>query len=168
MFLEALHLVAKTLKKVVVVQLLIVSNSLWLHRLQHTRLPCSSPSQRACSNSCSLSQWCHPTISSSVVFSSCLQSFPALGSFLMATSSSVLAWKIPWTAEFGGLQSMGSQRARHDWANILSNTRKWLQVLGGQNECLFTLHSCLQNFALSIFTLSSKMWDWSSLSSFTG
>ena len=50
--------------------------------LQHARLPCSSPTPRACSNSCPLSRWCHPTISSSVVpFSSCLQSFPALGSF---------------------------------------------------------------------------------------
>ena len=52
------------------------------HRLQHTRLPCPSPSPRACSNSCPLSQWCHPIISSSVIpFASCLQSFPASGSF---------------------------------------------------------------------------------------
>ena len=51
----------------------VVSNSLWPHGLQHTRLPCSSPSPRACSNSCPLSWWCHPTISSSVIpFSSCL------------------------------------------------------------------------------------------------
>ena len=60
----------------------VVSNSLWPHRLQHARLPCPSPSPRVCSNSCPLSQWCHPTISSSVTpFSSCLQSFPASGSF---------------------------------------------------------------------------------------
>ena len=66
----------------VVVQLLNVSDSSWPHGLQHTRLPCSSPSPGACSNSCPLSQWRHPTISSSVVpFSSCLQSFPASGSF---------------------------------------------------------------------------------------
>ena len=51
--------------------------------LQHTRFPCPSPSPRACSNSCPLSQWCHPTILSSVIpFSSCLHSFPA--SFLMS------------------------------------------------------------------------------------
>ena len=55
----------------------VVSNSLPPHGLQHTRLPC-----RACSNSCSLSWWCHPAISSSSVpFSSCPQSFPASGSF---------------------------------------------------------------------------------------
>ena len=63
----------------------LVSDSLWPHGLQHTRFPCPSPSPRACSNSCPLSQWCHPTISSSVIpFSSCLQSFPASGSFLMS------------------------------------------------------------------------------------
>ena len=60
----------------------VVSDSLWPHRLQHARLPCPSPTPRACSNSCPSSQWCHPTISSSVVpFSSCLQSFPESGSF---------------------------------------------------------------------------------------
>ena len=63
----------------------VVSNSLWLHGLQNTRLPCPSQDPGACSNSCPLSQWCHPTISSSVVpFSSCPQSFPASGSFLMS------------------------------------------------------------------------------------
>ena len=52
---------------------------------KHVRLPRPSPSARACSNSCPLSQWCHPTISSSVSpFSSCPQSFPASGSFLMS------------------------------------------------------------------------------------
>ena len=64
---------------------LVVSDSSWPHRFQHARLLCPSPTPRACSNSCPLSQWCHPTISSSVVhFSSCLQSFPATGSFLMS------------------------------------------------------------------------------------
>ena len=47
---------------------------LQLHGLQHSRLPCPSPTPRACSNSCPLSQWCHPTISSSVIPFSCLQS----------------------------------------------------------------------------------------------
>ena len=62
-----------------------VSNSLQSHELQHTMLPCSSPTPRACSNSCPSSRWHHPTISSSVVpFSSCLQSFPTSGSFQMS------------------------------------------------------------------------------------
>ena len=55
------------------------------HGLQHARLPCPLPNPWVYSNSCPLSQWCHPTISSSVVpFSSCLQSFPASGSFPMS------------------------------------------------------------------------------------
>ena len=63
----------------------VMSKSVWLHRLQHARLPCASPAPGACSNSCPSSQWCHPTISSSIVpFFSCLQSFPASGSFLMS------------------------------------------------------------------------------------
>ena len=60
----------------------VVFDSLRPHGLQQYRLPCPSSAPRACSNSCPSSQWCHPTISSSVVpFSSCLQSFPASGSF---------------------------------------------------------------------------------------
>ena len=59
----------------------VVSDSLQLHGLQHTRPPCPSPTPGVYSNWCPLSQWCHPTISSSVFpFSSCLQSFPASGS----------------------------------------------------------------------------------------
>ena len=62
----------------------VVSNSLWPLGLQHVRPSCPSPSPRVCSNSCLLSQWFHPTISSSVIpFSSCLQSFPSSGPFLM-------------------------------------------------------------------------------------
>ena len=61
-----------------------VSDFLWPHGLQHTRLPCPSPAPRACSNSCPSSWWCHPTISSSVIpFFSCLPSFPASGYFPM-------------------------------------------------------------------------------------
>ena len=61
---------------------LVMSNSLWPHGLQHARLPWPSPTPEACSNSCPLSQWCHPTISSSVIpYSSCLQSCLASGSF---------------------------------------------------------------------------------------
>ena len=62
----------------------VMSNSLWPHGLQHDRLPYSSPSPGACSNSCPLSELCHPTILySAIPFSACLQSFLASGSFLM-------------------------------------------------------------------------------------
>ena len=64
---------------------LLSQDSLRPHRLQHTRLPCPSPTPSVYSNSCPLNQWCHPTISFSVVpFSLCLQSFPASGSFPMS------------------------------------------------------------------------------------
>ena len=60
----------------------VMSYSLRPDGLQHARLPCPSPTPRACSNACPLSWWCHPTISFSVIpFSFCLQSFPASGSF---------------------------------------------------------------------------------------
>ena len=108
--------------------------SLQPHGLQHTRLPCPSPTPRPYSNSCPSSQWCHPTISSSVgPFSSCLQSFPASGSFPMSqfftsggqnigvsASASVFPMNIQdwfplgWTGLIS-LQSMGVSR-------VFSNT----------------------------------------------
>ena len=63
----------------------VIFNSLRPHELQHARPPCPSPAPRAHPNPCSLSQWCHPTTSSSVIpFSSCPQSFPASESFPMS------------------------------------------------------------------------------------
>ena len=63
----------------------VVSDSLRPHELQHARPPCPSPTPRVYPNSCPLSWWCHPTISSSVItFSSCPQSFQASGSFQMS------------------------------------------------------------------------------------
>ena len=63
----------------------VMCDSLRSHGLQHTRLPCPSPTPGACSDACPLSRWCHPRISSSVVpFSSLLQSFPAMESFPMS------------------------------------------------------------------------------------
>ena len=90
----------------------VVSNSLQLCGLQRTRLPCPSPSPRACSNSCPLSQWCHPTISSSIVpFSSCLQPFSASGSFLMS-----------WLFSSGG-HSIGASASV-----LLMNIQDWLPL----------------------------------------
>ena len=65
----------------VVISRSVMSDSLWPRGLQHAQLPCPSSTPRVCSNSCPLSQWCHPTISSSVIPFSCLQLFPASGSF---------------------------------------------------------------------------------------
>ena len=91
---------------------LAVSDSLQPHGLQHARIPCPSPSLRACSNSCALSQWCHPTILSPVVpFSSCLQSFPASESFLMS-----------W------LFASGSQSIRASAWVLLMNIQDWFPL----------------------------------------
>ena len=81
--------------------------TLWPHGLQHTRLPCPSPSPGACSNSCPLSWWCHPTILSSVIpFSSCLQSFPASGSILI---SQLFTWGGPSSGASASVLPMNIQ-----------------------------------------------------------
>ena len=92
----------------------VVSDSLQPHGLQHSRLPCPSPTPGAYSNSCPLSRWCYPTVSSSVIpFSSCLQSFPASGSFQM---SQLFAW---------GGQSTGVSAS----ASVLPmNTQDWFSL----------------------------------------
>ena len=102
----------------------IVSDFLWPYEMQHTRLPCPSLSPGVSSNSCPLSQWCHPTISSSATptFSSCPQSFPVSGSFPMSQlftsggqciggSASVLPMNIQGWFHLGltGLISLQSQ-----------------------------------------------------------
>ena len=70
----------------------VVSNSLWPHGLHHARPPCPSPTPRVDSNSCPLSRWCHPTISSSVVpFSSCLNLSQHQGLFKWVSSSHQVA-----------------------------------------------------------------------------
>ena len=102
-----------------------MSDSLWPHGLQNARLPCPSPTPGIYSNSCPLSQWCHPTTSSSVIpFSSCIQSFPASGSFPMSQfftsggksiGASALASVLPmniqgwFLLEFTGLISLQSK-----------------------------------------------------------
>ena len=80
---------SKSLKRILVIHYQfsrsVVPNYLQHHGLQHTRLPCPSPTPGVYSKSCPSSQWCHPTIPASVVpFSSCLQSCPASGSFPMS------------------------------------------------------------------------------------
>ena len=90
------------------------------HGLQHARLPCPSPTPRANSNSCPLSRWCHPTISSIVPFSSCLQSFPEPGPF---PNESVLCISLPkyWSFSFNispSSEYSGLISYRMDWLNF--------------------------------------------------
>ena len=108
----------------------VVSDSLILHGLQHTRLSCSSPTPRACSNSCPSS---HPTISSSVVpFYSCLQSFPESGSF----PESVLHIKWPKYHSFSF-----SISPSNEYSGLTSFRIDWFDLLAVQG----TLRSILQH-----------------------
>ena len=114
----------------------VMSDSLQPPGLQHTRLPHPSLSPWVCSNSCPLNWWCHPTILSSVVPFSCLQSFPASGSFLISrlftpgdqrirasASASVLPMNIQGWFPLGltGLISMLSKAL----SRVFSNTTVW-------------------------------------------
>ena len=99
-----------------------MSNSLWPHGLQHARPPCPSPTPGAYSNSCPLSLWWHPTISSSVIpFSSYLQSFPASGSF---PNESVLRirWPKYWSFSF-------SISPSNEYSGLISFRMDWLDLL---------------------------------------
>ena len=99
-----------------------MSSSLWPRGLQHTRLPCPSLSAGLCSNSCPLSRWCHPTISSSVApFSSYPQSFPASGSFQWVTLH--IRWPKYWSFSFSISPSnaySGLTSFRMDWFDLLA------------------------------------------------
>ena len=122
-----------------------MSDSLWPHGMQHARLPCPSLSSGVCSNSCPLSRWCHPTVSSSVAPFSCPQSFPASGSFPMS-----------WLITSGG-QSIGASAS----ASVLPINIQgwfpfrldWLDLLAVQG----TLNSLLQHHSskASILQLSA-------------
>ena len=99
-----------------------MSDLLRVHGLHHARFPSPSPSPKACSNSCPLSQWYHPTISSSIIrFSPCLQSFPASGSF----PRSVLRTRWPkyWSFSFSISPSneySGQISFRMEWSDLLA------------------------------------------------
>ena len=142
----------------------VMSESLRPHGLQHARPPCPSPTPGVYSNSCPLSQWCHPTISSSVVpFSSHLQSFPASGTFPMSqlfasggqsigvsASTSVLPmntqdWSLLGWTGWIYLQSKGLSRV------IMSKIVK--------EKCIWFLHQFWGNGHL-ISSEPSNPWTW--------
>ena len=115
----------------------VLSNSLWPHGLQHARPPCPWPTPRVYSNSCPLTWWWYPTISSSVIpFTSCLQSFPASGSFQM---SQFFTW---------GHQSIGDSASTsvlpvniQDWSPLGWTGWISLQSVQGTLKSLFQHHS---------------------------
>ena len=129
-----------------------MSDTLQPYDLQHARLPCISPTPGDCSNSCPLSQGCHPTISSSVVpFSSCLQSFPA---FRVFSNASVLhiRWPKYWSFSFS-ISPLSEFIVTHwipsnEYSGLISFRIDWFDLLAVQG----TLKSLLQHHS------SGKCW----------
>ena len=125
--------------------------TLWPHELQYARLSCPSLSPRVCSNSCSLSRGCHPTISSSVTpFSSCPQYFPALGSFptiwLFASR-----WPQYWSFRF----SISSS----EYSRLISFRIDWFDLLAVQGtlKCLLQHHNLKAFFMVQLSTTNSML-----------
>ena len=110
----------------------VVSDSLQPHGLQQARLPCPSPTPGAYSNSCPSSQWCQPTISPSGISFSCLQSFPASGSFPMrlfaSGGQSSASASVSTSNEYSGMISF-----RMDWFDLV--------VVQGTLKSLLQYHS---------------------------
>ena len=110
----------------------VMFNSLWPHGMQHGRLPWPSPTPGACSNSCPSSQWCNPTILSSVVpFSSCLQNFPASTFYQWVLR---IRWPKYWSFSF-------SIRPSNKYSGLISFRTDWFDLLPIQK----TLKSLLQH-----------------------
>ena len=149
-----------------------MSDPLWPHGRQHTRLPCTSPFPRVCSDSCLLSPWCHPAISSSVIpFSSCLQSFSASGSFLVsqlfalsgqstgdsASASNPLVNIQDWfSLGLTGLISLQSKGL----SSVLYNTTVQKHQFFGAQPSLWSKthnHMWLLNITLTIWIFVSKV-----------
>ena len=150
-----------------------MSDSLRPHGMQHTRLPCSSPTLRACSNSCPSSWWCHLTISSSVVPFSHLQFFPASGSFPMSqfftsggqnigvsASASVLPMNIQdwFLFRLTGMISLLSKGLSRVFSNTTVQKRQFFST---QLSLMVQLaYSCVttgKTIALTIWTFVSKI-----------
>ena len=141
----------------------VVSDSLQTHGLLLARPPCPSPTPRVYSNSCPLSQWCYPTITSSVVpFSSHLQSFPASGSFHMSqlfssggqshgVSASTAVppmntqdWSLRWTGWIS-LQSKGLSRV---FSNAMVQKHQFFGAQLSLQSSLTSIHDYWKNHSL--------------------
>ena len=128
----------------------VMSDSLQLHESQHTRPPCPSPTPRVRPNPCPLIQWCHPTISSSVIpFSSCPQFFPASGSFPMSQLFASGGQHIGVSASASFLP-MNTQ--------LISFRMDWMDLLAVQG----TLKNLLQHHGSKHQFFSAQLSLWSS------
>ena len=151
----------------------VVSDSLRPHEWKHARPPCPSPTPGVYPNSCPLSQWCHPTISSSVVaFSSCPQSFPASGSFPMSQLFTSGGQRIGVSASTSVLPMNTQDSSPLGWTGWISLQSKGLfkhllqlhslkaSVLGPRRRLSIKLsHPCIttrKTIALTIWTFVGK------------
>ena len=127
----------------------VLSDSLWPHGLQHTPLPCPSPTPGVYSNSCPSSIWCHPAISSSVIpFSSCPQSLPASESFPMSQL-------FTWGGQSIGISALASffPKNTQDWSPL-----EWTSWISLQSKVLSRVFSntTVQNHQFFGTQLSSQ------------
>ena len=152
-----------------------MSNSLQPHGLQHARLPCPLPTPRACSNSCPSSQWCHPTISSSVApFSSCLQSFSASGSLPMSQffasggqsiGVSALASFLPkksqgWSpSEWTGWISLQSKGLSRVFFSTILWKHRFFVSQPSLGQTLTPVHDCWKNYSFDYTDLCQQSDD---------
>ena len=141
------------------------SDSLRPHESQHTRLPCPPPTPRVHPNSCPLSQWCHPIISSSIVpFSSCPQSFPASGSFQMSQLFASDGQSIGASASTSVLPMNTQDRSPLGWTGWISLQSKGLpRVFSNttvQKHQFFGAQLSLQSNSHIHTRLMEKPWPW--------
>ena len=129
----------------------VVSDSLWPHESQHARPPCPSPTPGVYTHSCPLSQWCDPTISSSVVTFSCLQSFSALGSFPISQffvsggqRTGRFHFSISPSNEYSGLISF-----RMDWLDLFA-VQGTLKSLLQHHSSKVSIFLCLTFFMVQL------------------
>ena len=120
-----------------------MSDFLWPNGLQHTRLPCPSPTPEACSNSCQLSQWCHPAISSSVVPFPCLRTFPVSGSFPMSQLFGI-RWPNFWNFSF-------SISPSNEYSGLISFRINWFDVAVQGTKASILRHSAFFFFFSFLF-----------------
>ena len=143
---------------------LVVSDSLWPYGLQHARLPCPSLSLGAFSNSCPLSCWCPPTLSSVIPFSSCLQSLPASGSFPLVSSSHQIAKVLEFQPQYIS--------PSNEYSGLISSRIGWFDLLAVQGtlksspaphfKSINSVLSFLYGSTLKMHTLTfiQKPWLW--------
>ena len=128
----------------------VMSDSLGPHGLQYIRFPCPSPTPGVCSNPCLLSWWCHPTVSSSVVPFSCLQSFPASGSFSMSLFFASGGQSIGGSFSF-------SISPSSEYSGLISFRMDWLDLLAVQGTLKSLLHTTVQKH--QFFSTQLSLWS---------